>query len=334
MRPQISVIMLTYNREKYIRQAIESIIAQTYKDFEFIIVDNGSTDSSGDIADKYASIDDRIKVLHKKRGNIGSGRNAGLDTACGDYIAFIDDDDYVEKDFLSFLYNLAIANNADISVCGSYQDLGGIITPNWVLVYEECYVMNAEKAVEMFLRRKLYNAAMPTKLVKRELTDKIRFNNEGAYDDISITYKYIAHAGIIAAHGVPKYTFRRHNGNNSNAATKHDLLNPIQLREYLETYRERTKYISRLFPQLYSLARYRELAYMVSMIEKINRFDLINCKEPLEYMTKEVRNHISEFLESGYCEEFERVWAQKYIGIPEYNFNETFRYKNVNTLQV
>ena len=91
----ISIIMLTYNREEFVGRAIESILSQTYRDFEYIIVDNGSTDRSGEIAEQYAKKDSRIRVIHKERGNIGSGRNTGLDAARGDEIAFIDDDDWV-----------------------------------------------------------------------------------------------------------------------------------------------------------------------------------------------------------------------------------------------
>ena len=115
----ISVLMLTYNRENLVGRAIESILVQTYKDFEFIIVDNGSTDKSGDIAEEYAKKDSRIKVIHRKRGNIGAGRNTALDAAKGDYVAFIDDDDWAEPDFLEFLRNLIVENNADISICGA-----------------------------------------------------------------------------------------------------------------------------------------------------------------------------------------------------------------------
>ena len=90
----ISVIMLTYNREHLVSRAIESILAQTYRDFEFLIVDNGSTDKSGAIADAYAAGDPRTRVIHRERGNIGAGRNTGLNAARGEYIAFIDDDDW------------------------------------------------------------------------------------------------------------------------------------------------------------------------------------------------------------------------------------------------
>jgi glycosyltransferase involved in cell wall biosynthesis len=305
--------MLTFNRENYIKRSIESIIKQTYTNFEFIIVDNGSTDKSGIIADHYSILDKRIRVKHIKRGNIGSGRNVGLDSARGEYITFVDDDDYAEPDFLSFLLNLAKTYDADISVCGSYQEQDGIISPNWTLVYDECYIMSAEQATEMFLKRKLYNAAMPTKLIKRKMTEMIRFESEGSYDDITITYKYLANANRVVAQGKPMYTFLRHVGNNSSAATKHSLLNPKQLNEYFKAYRARTNYISKIYPNLAPLARYRELAYMVSMIEKIHRYGLENCSESLAYMKSEVKNKADEFLESGFCEDYEKKWFDIYI---------------------
>lgn len=313
--PKISVVMLTFNRERFIERAIKSILAQTFKEFELIIVDNGSTDSSGKIADKYVELDERVKVIHCEKSNIGRGRNIGLDKSIGDYIAFIDDDDYMESDFLEFLFKLVEIHNADISVCGSYKDENGVVTPNGFYVYEELYVMSAEQATEKFLRRQLYNCAMPTKLIRRELFDKIRFLETGNYDDISTTYKYFANANTVVAHGIPKYTFYRHQGNNSSDATKHHLLNPTQLNEYLMTFKDRTKYIEEKLPKLYALSRYSEWSYMISMIEKINKFNLINCNELLEFMKNEIRVNLDEFLNAGFIQDFEKEWIDKYIKI-------------------
>ena len=112
----ISVIMLTYNREQLVGRAIERILGQTFRNFEFIIVDNGSTDHSGQIVGEYAAKDSRIQVIHRERGSIGAGRNTGLDAAKGEYIAFIDDDDVPDPDFLEFLHDLAEENGADIAI--------------------------------------------------------------------------------------------------------------------------------------------------------------------------------------------------------------------------
>ena len=311
--PEISVIMLTFNREKLIGRAVTSILNQTFPDFEFIIVDNGSSDGSGQIADKFAESDSRIKVIHTPRKNIGSGRNTGLSLASGKYIAFIDDDDYAEPDMLQFLYSLAENSKADIAVCGSNKEENGKIEPNGAYAYPELYVMNAEQATAAYLRRIRYNAAMPTKLIKRSLFNKIRFSADGCYDDISTTYRCFANAEIVAAQGIPKYTFYRHSGNNSSAATKHNLLNPAQLYEYLNAFRQRTEYISAVLPQLAELSLYSEWSYMISMVEKINRYQLTSCQEPLNFMKKELFQHRKEFLGSPYITDFEIQWMRRYV---------------------
>ncbi|WP_313563090.1 glycosyltransferase family 2 protein [Ruminiclostridium cellobioparum] len=311
--PKVSVIMLTYNREKLIGRAIESILNQTIEEFEFIIVDNGSTDESGIIADRYAANDQRIQVFHCRRGNIGSGRNTGLDFATGEYVAFIDDDDYAEADFLEFLYELAHIHNADIAVCGSRKEENGETLANNTYIYDQLYIMDAEQATKAYLYRIYYNAAMPTKLIRREMFDKIRFSNNGCYDDISTTYRYFANAKVVAAHGIPKYTFYRHPENNSNSATKHHLLNPVQLREYLAAFRERTEYIIKIIPQLTDMVRYSEWSYMISMIEKIYRYKLKNCNEELDFMRQELMIHWDEFFHGVYIEEFEKEWMKVYV---------------------
>ena len=102
---KISVIVPFYNVEPYIRNCVDSIINQTYKNLEIILADDGSTDNSGKICDEYALKDNRIKVLHLKNGGPGIARNAGLDVATGKYIGYVDSDDYIEPDMYETLYN-------------------------------------------------------------------------------------------------------------------------------------------------------------------------------------------------------------------------------------
>lgn len=308
---EISAIMLTYNRERFVSRAVESILGQTFQDFELIIVDNGSTDQSGIICDGYAKKDSRIKVIHKEKGNIGSGRNRGLEDAKGKYIAFIDDDDYAYPDMLGFLYNLSQTYGADVAVCGSDKIEEGKLLPN--ISYRETYVMDAEQATEAYLQRKLYNAAMPTKLVSRSLFEKIRFSEKGNYDDITTAYRYFVHSKVVAAHGEAKYCFYRHEGNNSSAATKFHMLNPLQLREYLAAFQERTQYIREHLPALEAYARYSEWSYMLSMCEKIERYQLVECNPIYQKMQQELCNNWEEFYNGSYIAEFEKEWFKKYI---------------------
>lgn len=118
--PLISVIVPVYRAEKYLPRCINSILNQTYKNFELILVDDGSPDNSGKICDDYALKDNRIKVIHKENGGVSSARNAGIDVANGEYINFIDSDDWVPLDSLEILLNAIVENNADLSV-GGYE---------------------------------------------------------------------------------------------------------------------------------------------------------------------------------------------------------------------
>lgn len=299
----ISVIMLTYNREDLVGRAVECILAQTYKDFEFIIVNNGSSDRSGAVADEYAAKDERIRVIHRERGNIGSGRNAGLDAAKGEYIAFIDDDDWTEPDFLEFLHNLLVEYNADVSICGAADK-----------IFDEKKKMTAEESLIELMWRKKYNMAFPTKMFRRELMETMRFPEDGAYDDIALMYRLLAEADRgVAYYGLPKYTFYRHPGNNSAWTTNHSLLNAETLDEYLEAYRTRTVWLSERFPNSAAAFQYFEWSFMISMVEKIHRLELKGCEQQLERMKKTLLEHADEFLSSPEILDFETVWMKTLI---------------------
>ena len=115
--PKISVIIPVYNTEKFLHRCIDSILTQTYTDFELLLIDDGSKDSSGSICDEYAEKDSRVRVFHKENGGVSSARNLGLDNAWGEWITFVDSDDYIEENFLkSFDGNL----DADL-VVGNIQ---------------------------------------------------------------------------------------------------------------------------------------------------------------------------------------------------------------------
>ena len=114
---KISIIVPVYKVERYLENCIESIINQTFKDFELILVDDGSPDRCGLICDNYAKKDERIKVIHKKNEGLSAARNSGIQIAKGEYIAFVDSDDCINKNMYETLYDTAIENKSDIVVC-------------------------------------------------------------------------------------------------------------------------------------------------------------------------------------------------------------------------
>lgn len=299
----VSVLMLTYNRETMVSRAIESILAQTFSNFEFIIVDNGSTDQSGAIAEEYAALDHRIRVIHRLRGNIGAGRNTALDAARGKYLTFIDDDDWAEPDFLEFLVSLLDENGADVAICGATGR-----------VFDEKKIMTAEEALIELMWRKKYNVAFPTKLFRRELMEQLRFPEDGKYDDIALMYRLLAKARTVAYHGLPKYTFYRHPGNNSAWTTDHNLLTPETLQEYLDAYHTRTQWLSEKFPTSAGAFQYFEWSFMISMVEKITRLNLTACFPQCDAIKRELERHRDVFYQDERLLPVEKEWIDTYLG--------------------
>ena len=195
----ISVIVPVYNIEKYLRRSINSIINQTYKNLEIILVDDGSTDQSGKICDEYANIDNRIKVIHKNNGGQASAINLGLDIAKGDYIGFSDPDDYINKNFYKNLYILAEKYNTDITECSMIKVKE---EEDIEKVYIEEFEVDKNEKVELFDGigglRKLFGEDFAdyletivkvNKIYKREIFNDIRFSEVRIYEEWGTMYK-------------------------------------------------------------------------------------------------------------------------------------------------
>ncbi len=120
VNPAVSVIVPVYKAEKYLRKCVDSLLAQTFRDFEVLLVDDGSPDRSGEICDEYARKDNRVRVFHKENGGVSSARQCGLDNARGEYTIHADPDDWVEPNMLEELYRKAKAENADMVICDYY----------------------------------------------------------------------------------------------------------------------------------------------------------------------------------------------------------------------
>src|SRR5690554_2285343 len=118
----ISIIVPVYNVEQYIEKCMVSILSQTYRNIEIILIDDGSTDNSGNLCDTYSAIDPRVKVIHKKNGGISSARNSGLEVAMGEYIGFVDPDDWIETNMYESMYSNIKRNNSEICICNYIID--------------------------------------------------------------------------------------------------------------------------------------------------------------------------------------------------------------------
>lgn len=290
MEKLVTVIMLTFNRERFVGKAIESVLSQKYTNFEFIIINNGSSDGSGEICLGYEKKDNRIKYYSIGKETIGYGRNYGLRQSNGNYITFVDDDDTCEPQMLTYLVELIERGEYDISLCGSYRDTEGVKTSKYV--FEGEHVLRGAEPVKELLKREIYNSANPTKLFKRELFDHIKFEETGKYDDIAVMYKLFAEAKAVIAGGRPLYSFRRHPNNNSGFTTDKSLLKPEQLDEYLKVFKERTEYLSGKFPEEREFFFYQELSYMISMCRNIEKYKLDICRIQYNSMKTDIEKNL------------------------------------------
>lgn len=308
----ISVIMLAYNREQYIKNMIEDILNQTYKNFEFIIVDNGSMDHSAEIADHYAAQDQRISVIRlESPKSIGYARNLGLRKSRGEYVAYVDDDDRVKPDFLEFLFNLIEENDADMAMCGAAQGDGKSKEPQ--CLFEEKKILTGEEALRLFLERKYIRANTPTKLYKREILEKFPFEEKYRNEDIHTQYKYLLSAKKVAIHGLDKYYFTLHDSNVSAFVSDAGRWNAQTMKDYLEAFHNRTEYIEQNAPDTYAIALYSEWSFMISMIEKIDKFNLTDCAEIGRELIQILKRHKEQFINMPETKDFEKEWIERYL---------------------
>lgn len=314
--PQISVIMLTYNRKALAADMIADIRGQSCADFEFIIVDNGSNDGTAVVVDNLASQDPRLKVLHLPKSSIGCGRNAGIAVTSSKYVTFVDDDDRVDMDYLDFLLALLDGGRNDIAICGTDESSDGV---NFVpqCIFDDQLLLGAEEGVRLLLERKIIRAGLVGKCFSVDLLRRYPCKEDCIHEDIFTIYKYFADAVRIALWGVPKYHFLRHGNNCSYYTTDSTRWTPTEMSEYLAAFQERTVFISKRFPSLAGFVRYSEWSYMLSMLEKIVRYELQGFEAQRRHILTVLRTNLPEFSASCYLKDVEKEWLQLMDSVKE-----------------
>lgn len=203
----ITIVVPVYNVEKYLKKCIDSLLMQTYSNLEIILVDDGSTDHCGEICDNYSKIDKRIVVIHKENGGLSDARNVAIDICKGKYITFIDSDDYVEKDYVEYLYTLLITNNSDISICEyKYVSESGKII-NKFLGNGSVKIFNKKSGLIELCKDESFPVAATAKLYKIELFNDIRYPLGKLFEDIATTYKLFNKCNKIVFGAKPLYIY-------------------------------------------------------------------------------------------------------------------------------
>ena len=223
----ISLIIPVYKVEKYLEKCIQSVINQTYENLQIILVDDGSPDNCGKICDEYAKKDHRIEVIHKSNGGLSDARNKGLEIAKGEYIGFVDSDDYIEADMYEVLYNLLKQYNADVSICNFYTVSQGKISiknaDNGINEYNRIEILK-----EILLDKNIQSYAW-NKLYKKELFDEIKYPIRKKYEDIGTTFYLLEKCNKVVVTGKSEYYYINRQDSIVNNVTESTITDYIEL---------------------------------------------------------------------------------------------------------
>lgn len=230
----ISVIIPVYQTEKYLWRCVESVLQQSYKNLEILLIDDGSTDKSPAVCDNLALLDQRVKVVHQANGGISSARNTGLGKAKGEYLAFLDSDDFLQEHFIKYLLFLCLKNKADIAACKLYTGSGSEF--KGVSMKGEAYVFDKKQAL---LSRKIKSGVVG-KLYKRELFKDLTFpvSDHFNYEDEALTYKLLYQSSKVVLSEKPLYYYFQ----NTESTTRKE--NHYKTEDFYEVLQNRIQFFS------------------------------------------------------------------------------------------
>ncbi len=200
--PKVSVIVPVYKVEKYLRKCVDSILNQTFSDFELWLVDDGSPDNCPAICDEYAEKDNRIKVIHKANGGLSDARNAALDVMTGEYVTFVDSDDYIAPDMLETFYDAIVRNNADIAV-GNIKGVSenGELSDFYVPFTKETILSGTDLLQTMCI------PCAQNRLYKTSIFKDLRYPVGRLYEDLFIYHKILAQINKMVMTGKTAYYY-------------------------------------------------------------------------------------------------------------------------------
>lgn len=325
----ISIIIPVYNVEKYLPQCLDSVINQTYSDLEILIVDDGSTDCSGAICDKYK--DERFQVYHTENHGLSAARNYALDRAHGDYIAFLDSDDWLEETAMEQFITMAETTGADIVACRFFQEyVGKTVEPGGP--ESEFIVEGSDILSTMVIDHKLTEDVW-NKFYRASIFDSIRYPEGWIFEDKATTYKLLQKASVLAY--TPSYLIHYRNRANSLSNT-HSMKSLV---DYWLVYRERFDTLGGISEQYYRVA----LSECIGAISRMWRW-YAECTEEekeeaqkyLDEMQQFVAKHKNEVLNGEYSKHVKATcyyakYQKPFIYKLLHSMNALYRNRNRNT---
>lgn len=299
MKKTISVIVPVYNVAAYLEKCVTSILNQTYGDIEIIIVDDGSTDGSGELCDSLQKLDERIKVIHKANGGISDARNAGMAIAQGEYFSFVDSDDSIEPDMLELLFSNLTKYEADISCC-RYSRVWENGESRPVGDTHEISVFTGTDAFGEYLYGRVIDPFACAKLYKRE----VLINADGSLltfkvgilgEDNPFNCDVMQRASRVVLVGEAKYNYlQKREGAITNSAVSQKKIDSVYWWDTIRLYCKAN------YPQLEKYALRRQMLFYIGLYNRI--YTDKQYKKDKEYIKSFVKSHSKEVAKSDICE--------------------------------
>lgn len=272
--PKVSVIVPVYKAENFIAQCVDSILNQTMSDLEVILVDDGSPDNSGKLCDELALTDNRIKVFHQENGGVCAARNTGIENAEGEYIFFVDSDDYIPLDAIETLYNDVINNNADISIGCMYSDI------SHEKEQDDLQIWKGKQGLINGLKDNPALYGCCSKLFKKALIEDIRFEvGRRVHEDGYFTFLALIKLPVVTVRSKCTYIYRCNPESASHEAFSDKYFDVLYIEEI------KRKIIEENFPELIEMAYNKLVKAHITMLH-------LFCRTKDKKYNKDVKNSI------------------------------------------
>lgn len=288
---KVSVIVPVYNVEKYLRKCIESILSQTYSNIELLLIDDGSKDSSGQICDEFASKDTRVKVIHKQNGGVSSARNLGIEKATGDYIGFVDSDDFISPEMYRVLVEMIEETQVDIAICGYLKEVSPGEYKRYWEEDVEC-ILSQQEQLNNLLTNRFYSCSCCDKLFRKELITALRFDEKiKQYEDMLFMFQAMKKSEKAAYISEPYYYYRTNMGSASTAAFNDSMMGIIDVSETI------TDEVAAKYPEIKKVAKREFVRNNIMCMQNAAKSGYKNRKE-ISRMQKNIRINIGWYLSS------------------------------------
>ena len=291
--PAISIIVPVYRVEKYLPRCVDSILCQTFEDFELLLINDGSPDRCGELCEQYAKVDSRVRVIHKQNGGLSDARNTGVAASRAGLVAFVDGDDCIKPDMYEVLYRQLTGERADISVCGIID-----CYPNGECSLRckegEKLVLNDKEAIRLILQGEKFSVNATNKLFRKELFSQLPFPIGRHSEDAFIMVELFSRAKRVVFTTDAKYCYMHR----KNSLTT----SPFQVEDFdtVEAYSDNLAFIRLYYPDLTELAVFRYLWSYFYLLEKMAFSENLSQQGALKEVAHVLRRHTLTVLKNPY----------------------------------